>query len=892
MENHESIDHVEPEGGELSRREFLARTALALAWGGVAAAGGTGAASFTPAAPAAQPPWTAPGPVMPPLRYRLGRASLGRMPSEAPLPGFAPLGGGAFSGAAVAESPDPLANYRWDRIGADDPLQVYELRPVAVTADAPGSFEGLQSLTGETPAVTVRGPGSLRLDFGVESAGWLELDSPDLAGAVELSIGEYNEPAILNAGAQHPAKTLAPVRHGQTWRLELNRELYEGVRFGWIHVRSFERPWRITAARLVCQARPANYEGAFACSDPLLTRIWYTGAYAVRLNFQKTYLGAILMERSDRFSWTGDAHPSQAAALTAFAQWDFVARNLEHTSTQDNGIASYALYWILSLVEYFEATGDRATLERFLDNARGKLDRAAVRWDNPAPLGFYGWDERLGAGFERPNGAETTQAWRMLWLRAARAFARAARAAGRADLAGQYEAQAERRIAGLRRDSRWAAGLGPHAAADAVNAEFADAAERETLGRALESRLDRMSFSPFNQYFIVQALGRLGRDEQALTTVRDVWGGQVAYGATSFFEVYRPAWNGVLGPLDPVPNNQCGYTSLCHPWSSGVTAWLTRQVLGIKPAEPGYRRWSVRPHPGARLDWIEGSVRTPRGMLRARFDFAAGQARIDAPAGTAGTVAFPLLGRRAVTAALDGKTIWGGPAAVPGAAPRGIAVRIEGDWLVLENVPGGPHRIEVRLEGKHAVAGPDPLAYPLAMPVADTTTGGAWRGRYGREGWVLFNFHQAGRHETRLPDYVASVAPWRAKNGAWPVAAGDPRALEDPAGGARRLGYLRTGNPAACQQLFAVDVTLEAPRPCRVALYFADADGGAGEAKRTAVEVMNLKSLRLLAPTALVRDYGGGKYLCFEITDSVRFRIYHVRGAQAVLSGIFFDRSA
>lgn len=69
-------------------------------------------------------------------------------------------------------------------------------------------------------------------DFGRVSAGWLEFDSDDLDGEIEMSISEYTEPAVLNAGAQHPHKTAVPVRYGNTYRLELNTELYEGVRYG------------------------------------------------------------------------------------------------------------------------------------------------------------------------------------------------------------------------------------------------------------------------------------------------------------------------------------------------------------------------------------------------------------------------------------------------------------------------------------------------------------------------------------------------------------------------------------------------------------------------------------------------------------------------------------
>ena len=67
------------------------------------------------------------------------------------------------------------------------------------------AFDNLPAATAGTGAVLVKGSGSLRFAFGVESAAWLEFDSPDLSGSVEMSISEYNEPAIVNAEG-HPGK--------------------------------------------------------------------------------------------------------------------------------------------------------------------------------------------------------------------------------------------------------------------------------------------------------------------------------------------------------------------------------------------------------------------------------------------------------------------------------------------------------------------------------------------------------------------------------------------------------------------------------------------------------------------------------------------------------------
>ena len=225
---------------------------------------------------------------------------------------FKPLHGGKYSGASVPASPDPLVRYQWNNPVAADSLELYFLQPKNTSAIPDSSFRRNKK------AITVLGKGSLLFDFGEENGGWIEFESDYLMDTVEMSISEYNEPAIVNAGAQHPVKTRRPGKYGNKYRLQLNDDFYEGVRFAWIHVNNFSKPWHIKNIRLVCQVKPVNYKGSFFCSDTMLNRIWYTGAYVVKLNMLQDYFGAILMERSDRHSWTGDAYPAQAAALIAF----------------------------------------------------------------------------------------------------------------------------------------------------------------------------------------------------------------------------------------------------------------------------------------------------------------------------------------------------------------------------------------------------------------------------------------------------------------------------------------------------------------------------------------------------------------------------------------------
>src|SRR5208282_165131 len=86
--------------------------------------------------------------------------------------------------------------YFWQDISATNDLQYYLLRPVKVFTDQPGAFAGLKSASSHRCNITVRGTGSLRFDFGVESAAWMEFDSPDMPeGGVEMGVSEFTAPA-------------------------------------------------------------------------------------------------------------------------------------------------------------------------------------------------------------------------------------------------------------------------------------------------------------------------------------------------------------------------------------------------------------------------------------------------------------------------------------------------------------------------------------------------------------------------------------------------------------------------------------------------------------------------------------------------------------------------
>lgn len=811
----------------------------------------------------------------PPTQISLIRA-LPRNPNFSP---YQPLHGGDFTGPAVPLSPDPLVRYRWRETHSTDDLQYYVLRPVKVFTAEPDVFAGVSSACGHRCNITVRGTGSIRFDFGVESAAWLEFDSPDMAGEVKAGVSEFNAPAWEDCVA-------APTRvGGDTYCLKLKGKFdYNGVRFGWIYVRSFDgRPWHITNVRLVCQIKPTNYKGSFSCSDPMLTRIWYTGAYTVKLNLLQDSIGAILMDRGDRIAWTGDDHIAQAVALTAFGDWGVVAHNLEATADNDNRIPSYALYWVLSLLDYYNYTGDRALLTRYIPNVQGKLSQADGWFHDPKPR-FYGWDDRLGSGFMDADCDQACQAYRMLFIETCRQFAQAMGTLGRDDLESQYRQMADRHEQLIQADSNWVNRANIFAASDAINAGVPTPEQQNILyQRDFANPVQRISFSPFNEYFVIKAMGRMGWTDPALQTVLEDWGGQIQYGGTTFFECYWPSWNSIIPQNGPIPSCQAGVTSLCHPWSAGCTTWLTRYVAGITPTGPGFTTVDITPHLGRLLTRVAADAPTPHGIIHWSFNAGHGRAELVVPDGVTARVGIPGLDRTIETIRINHRMAWDGSyhrvPTITGAMQQDGRVYFTG-------VGAGRYVFEIRYRGPVPVYTTEPVVYPDPVNVLgqDDKTSGNWGGIYGKDGYVLFDDDEDGKNRELLPSYVQSVTCQAGSYTQWAHDIRDPRAL---ASNERNEGA-RSAGTYYDRYTMLVDIRLKQPHPYRLAMYAVDFDH---KDRQEAVNIYNLPALTLAAPTQAVREYQDGKYLIFDCRDSVRLRFDTIRGDNAVVSGIFFDPS-
>ena len=157
----------------------------------------------------------------------------------------------------------------------------------------------------------------------------------------------------------------------------------------------------------------------------------------------------------------------------------------------------------------------------------------------------------------------------------------------------------------------WFRAYGLFACADALTAGFVAPQDAAAMVAArFNDSVTICGLSPFNTYFVLQALAAAGELDRGLATVQQCWGVYLRLGATTTWEIAKPGWVDLLSPTDTLPGF-AGYTSQAHPWSSGATAWASANVAGVRPLSPGFSTYTVAPHLGGGMRGV--SARVPVG---------------------------------------------------------------------------------------------------------------------------------------------------------------------------------------------------------------------------------------------------------------------------------------
>ncbi len=596
--------------------------------------------------------------------------------------------------------------YAWPGYAGIGPaMRTFYIAPVS-TRDVTGQ-DALQSgnvlLTTNGAAVKVArsqtgAPPALTLDFGKEISGRIHLvSSADRTVTVDTSYGESSGEAL--GDPYLGVRQVTVPAHGEAF----------GPKSAFRYVRlTFPADAPSIWSRIDVQgiAYPVEYKGSFESSDPQLNRIWEVGAYTAHLCMQEGIWDGV---KRDRGRWMGDLDVTGRTINSVFAERPLMESTLtaligdSPVQRDVNTIAGYSAFWITGQAGFYRHSGDLEYLKsvhpqmlELLHVMDGELDASGLFTNSEKHKVFVDWADGFSA-----DTPEARSATHFEFYLAYQQAAYLLRALGDVTHADAYAAKADRmRLAAqdhLLDPTTKTFGKRWQTNAMAVMSGAANQEEQRAIWERVLSQVGAPHefvtnfetppklITPYYGFYLIDAMARLDHRREALQWMRQYWGSMIADGATSFWEANNSNVAGEDAHASLEADGKKGYyVSLAHGWSSGPTAWLMEQVLGIEPTAGGFREVSIRPDP-AGLRWVHGAEPTPRGPIRVSVEPDA--IRITLPPDTVATISLPF-------APEQGSVIENGQqvhaSAAEGGARSIVTLRAAGDYVFTSK--GGSNR--------------------------------------------------------------------------------------------------------------------------------------------------------------------------------------------------------
>jgi hypothetical protein len=376
-------------------------------------------------------------------------------------------------------------------------------------------------------------------------------------------------------------------------------------------------------------------EGSFACSDPLLNRIWEVGNQTLLLCAQDTYMDTPFREQTQYIA--GDTRYIQNYAFYTFGMSsEFLIRfnilsGAWSQRWKDDGsirtryptdwmlgiglsayLADYELEWIIMLGEYYNYFGNADLIRQVYPNMKELMNYFDKYKGKEHGLlsKVPGW-----IVLDHPNSSppmelldEITGLNCLYYAALKQASYIAQNIASDTVQAAQWEEQAFKIKENIQKwlwspernlfvDSYGSINCSQQAQVYALFYGLVDQKEKEAVVDAIVAG-NRSSEQSFSYYVLNSIFDK--KPQWTLDFIRKYWGEQMK--SPYFNGAWHEAWE----------TSMFGSTS--HAWSSGPTALLPQKVLGVEPTSAGWKTFSVRPNP-CDLKWAKGIIPSPFGAI-------------------------------------------------------------------------------------------------------------------------------------------------------------------------------------------------------------------------------------------------------------------------------------
>lgn len=488
-------------------------------------------------------------------------------------------------------------------------------------------------------------PASVRVDFGKEIAGRLLLQGTP-GTTVRVTTGEtvaeltHTEPALDNSGP-YDLTLIAG---------EPSATPYSAFRYALL---VFPSRQAATLSQIKCDHKyyPVQYKGAFDCSDPLLTKIWYAGAYTAHLCMQEDIWDA---PKRDRGLWGGDLHATGATINDVFLDTFLMEHSLSRLPSTAvggaydpkqpvsdiNGLPGYTSSWFCELADFYRHVGDEAFLKSQHRSLLALLAYQQTEFDdshlftNPGKKwNFVDWAPDFV--LDSPQSHMATDLFDIKGIHEAVFLLRALGDTANAD---KYDAWANTltdaaqehyldlatATYGNRLQTNVMAvysGVATPAQREAIYTHVlqADSPAWKPPPPASVTSTAAYPMTPYYGNYVLRAFGDLGKPQDGLNLIRRYWGAMMARGTTTLWEQFDPAMPADMNQI----LNWTPYLSFSHGWSTGPTSFLSEYVLGVRPTSGGMKTVEIVPFLGD-LNWIAGDVPAPQGLIHVKAMKAGG----------------------------------------------------------------------------------------------------------------------------------------------------------------------------------------------------------------------------------------------------------------------------
>lgn len=478
-----------------------------------------------------------------------------------------------------------------------------------------------QAVISKLSGCKIQKGGYILLDFGFELHGGINLTvhhtKNEENGLVRVTFGESVSEALSTIGEKNATNNHS-LRDITVEVPFLSSSDIGKTGFRFVKIEVLSEEIEVKSVTAISIYKDIEYKGSFECDNALLNKVWKTGAYTVHLNMQDYLWDGV---KRDRLVWIGDMHPEMSIISAVFGDDDCVPKSLDLTRDETPvsewmcGMPTYSIWWMKIHRDRYFQNGDIAYLneqkeyifallaklfELINEDGTNNIENKFVDWSScDTPAAESGVHAMLYIAMT--TGAELCEIF------------------GNKELAEECRKNLDK-LKKYHPDycgNKQMAGLLAYSGAGNVN-EIHTYLKKEPLS----------GLSTFLGFYVLHAYAMAGDIDGALNIIENYWGRMFDFGATTFWEDFDVEWTKNAYGIDELPqkgksdihgdNGKFCYTgfrhSLCHGWSGGPTAFLSRYVLGVEVLESGCRKVKISPMLGS-LNFVRGKYPTPFGEI-------------------------------------------------------------------------------------------------------------------------------------------------------------------------------------------------------------------------------------------------------------------------------------